>query len=144
MKWVVDSTFSDVLSSYVDYVEQRYQQYSTVCIVFDGYFDKNSTKGNEHARRGAKMSSNVNILTPGNTKVTTSSETFLQNLHNKVAFISLLVQHLKDAGFESVQSKGDADTLIAKTALEYAVDDTVTVSAQDTDILIILLHHWSS
>ena len=59
-------------------------------------------------------------------------------------FISLLVQHLKDAGFESVQSKGDADTLIAKTALEYAVDDTVTVSAQDTDILIILLHHWSS
>ena len=105
---------------------------------------KNTTKGNEHARRGAKMSSNVNILTPGNTKVTTSRETFLQNLHNKVAFISLLVQHLKDAGFESVQSKGDADTLIAKTALEYAVDDTVTVSAQDTDILIILLHHWSS
>ena len=42
MKWVVDSTFSDVLSSYVDYVEQRYQQFSTVCIVFDGYFDKNS------------------------------------------------------------------------------------------------------
>jgi hypothetical protein len=51
------------------------------------------------------------------------------------------VQHLKDAGFESVQSKGDADTLIAKTALEYAVDDTVRVSAQDTDILIC---HWSS
>ena len=71
---LVDSNFSAVLSSYVDYVEQRYQQFSTVCIVFDGYFDKNSTKGNEHARRGAKMSSNVNVLIPGNTRETTLRE----------------------------------------------------------------------
>ena len=45
MKLVIDSTFSAVLSSFVDYVEQRYQQFSTVCIVFDGYFDKKLNQG---------------------------------------------------------------------------------------------------
>ena len=42
------------------------------------------------------------------------------------------------------QAPGDADTLIVSVALEKALNDRMYVSvlAEDTDILVLLLHHW--
>ena len=40
-------------------------------------------------------------------------------------------------------STGDADTLIVECALEYARQGTeVSVVADDTDVLVLLMYHW--
>jgi len=52
------------------------------------------------------------------------------------------MQHLKDAGFCVDQAKNDADTFIFETALRSARNgQAVSVVANDTDILILLLYH---
>ncbi len=51
---------------------------------------------------------------------------------------------LELAGFEVCQAKDDADTLIVKTALELVnLNRPVTAVANDTDILVILVYHYS-
>ena len=40
--------------------------------------------------------------------------------------------------------EGDADTKIASTTLEVAQESPVIVVADDTDIVVILLHHWNN
>jgi hypothetical protein len=53
--------------------------------------------------------------------------------------------HLATEGFECKQCDGDADTLIVSTALDLAaVGESVTVIAEDTDILIMLAHHLTA
>ena len=145
VNWVLESTFADVFQSYVEYVNRRYKRYNKIVIVFDGYFSDNSIKGDEHSRRGSKfVSSNITILSTGSTKVSTHRDMFLQNINNKSRFITLLMKQLADSGVDTIQSSGDTDVLIVETALDYAKHHDVTVSAQDTDILLLLLHHWSS
>ena len=41
------------------------------------------------------------------------------------------------------QSKGDADTLIAKTTKSCAEDGSVAVVTKETNVLVILLHQWN-
>ena len=53
------------------------------------------------------------------------------------------MQKLKEANY-SVSQTVDADTLIVKTALDFASDRrSVTVVADDTDILVMLVHHMT-
>jgi len=41
------------------------------------------------------------------------------------------------------QTTGDADTLICRTAIHKATNaEAVTVVADDTDVLVLLVHHW--
>ncbi|KAG0714116.1 hypothetical protein GWK47_014761 [Chionoecetes opilio] len=54
---------------------------------------------------------------------------------------------LKDEGHDVRQSIGDADTQIVLAALEYASKEDkrpVTVVANDTDILVLLMFHWEA
>ena len=40
-------------------------------------------------------------------------------------------------------STGDADTMIAKCALDFAAQgNEVTVVSDDTDVLVLLIYHW--
>jgi len=42
-----------------------------------------------------------------------------------------------------MQSHGDADVLIVKAAVEYAESGkNVVVTADDTDILVLMINHW--
>ena len=51
--------------------------------------------------------------------------------------------HLRGTGHQVEVSCGDADTLIVFSALEFARNgQTVTVLAEDTDVLIMLAYHW--
>ena len=49
-------------------------------------------------------------------------------------------RHLKINGFEVILCPSDADTTIVKTALAIS-DEPVTVMSDDTDIMVLLLHH---
>ncbi len=72
-----------------------------------------------------------------------NQEAFLSNERNKSQFIALLSHHLKADNQIVHQSSGDDDTMIVACALEYATQGIeVTVIADDTDILILLIYHW--
>ena len=65
---------------------------------------------------------------------------FLANYANKQRFVNELAEALELNGFETVLCPSDADTTIVRTALE-SRGDQVTILADDTDILCLLLHH---
>ena len=68
---------------------------------------------------------------------------FLSNEGNKVQFISLLRQYLQCDGQAVYNSTGDADTMIVANALRIASEgNEINVVADDTDVLIMLMHHW--
>ena len=58
--------------------------------------------------------------------------------------VRILRKKFSDVGIETDQSDGDADVLTVKKALEMAKYRQVTVVSDDTDILVLLMYHWSS
>jgi 5'-3' exonuclease len=120
-----------------------FQQYVAKChslkiniVVFDGY--SKSTKDATHASRSGKSSEVVEICEDN---FCPSDRTqFLNNYKNKERFIKHLANTLQANGFEVILCPSDADTTIVKTALEI-VGESVTVLADDTDIMILLIHH---
>ena len=46
-------------------------------------------------------------------------------------------------GIKSVQSYADADVLIATTAVERSFSRSIVVIGKDTDLLILLMHHYT-
>ena len=112
--------------------------------MFDGY-SKCSTKDHEHLRRQQKGSSCPDIVVAENLEVNISREDFLSNGSNKQQLISLLAKRLREEGHTVRQCESDADTKIVDAALKIAsLGQIVTVVADDTDILILLLYFWSS
>ena len=63
---------------------------------------------------------------------------------NKNGFIQLLMNELDEAGMPTSQSYGDADIDIAVSALTLASRKvkSIAVVADDTDILVLLVHHF--
>ena len=47
-------------------------------------------------------------------------------------------------GIRSVQSYADGDILIATTAVERSRSGNVVVIGKDTDLLILLIHHYTN
>ena len=139
VKWP-KSTYAKVLDRCENYTNRRYSKFANVMVIFDGYSDELSTKVQEHAGRSGSSSADIQIKS--STKVTTSREAFLANPHNKVQLIKILSARLQAIGFMTKQSKGDADTLIVKSAITYAEDGrSVITMAEDTDILVLLISH---
>ena len=105
-------------------------------VVFDGY--NKSTKDATHKKRSNKMSQVVEI-NEGNA-CPSDRTNFFTNYTNKQQFVNLLASRLEFHGFKTVLCPSDADTTIVKTCLEIE-NKPVTVLADDTDILCLLLHH---
>ena len=67
----------------------------------------------------------------------------LSNSSNKTQLLNVLIPQLKANGHTVEQAEGDADVLIKQTALQLARSGTsVTVSANDTNVIAMLLYHW--
>ena len=69
-------------------------------------------------------------------------KTFLANTRNKQMFISLLGSVMEKHGLRVKHASGDADYDIAMAACASAHTKPVIVVASDTDILVLLLHHY--
>jgi hypothetical protein len=124
---------------YCKYIQAKY---GTKCtIVFDGYENDGNIKDHEHLRRSRVISPFINLKP--DMQVDTNQQNFLFNKEKKTQFIMLLSDSLSACGHFVIQSKGDAYTLIVKAALDLATNNKpTTVIADDTDILILLLHHY--
>ena len=71
-----------------------------------------------------------------------SKECFLSNPNNKKELILLLSTSFKADSQHVFVCKGDADSKIGSTALELAKENEVIVVVDDTDVAVMLLHHW--
>ena len=137
VRWAKNATYADILRQYVLYVTNKYGK---CCVVFDGYSCP-STKDHEHHRRGSRSSSYIRI--EEHMSVDVDQELLLANDENKKQFICLLKNRLSLVGHDVHQASNDADTLIASKALELASSGRlVSVIADDTDILVLLIHHY--
>ena len=130
--WSKNEKFRTIFQKYV--AKCRFLKINI--IVFDGY--NKSTKDATHASRSGKSSEVVEIC-EDNTCPSDRTE-FLNNYKNKESFINNLANILQVNGFEVILCPSDADTTKVKTAPEI-VGESVTVLADDTDIMILLIHH---
>ena len=139
VSWKKGSKFSDVGRSYVNFVKTHYKH---PIIVFDGYDDE-STKSHEHLRRNAVPQSKLVQIVSEN-PVPYTQERYFSCIENKAEFIKYLTSILKESNIEVHNCTGDADGSIVAKALEHASKQSgnVNVIADDTDIIIMLLHHW--
>lgn len=74
-------------------------------------------------------------------QLTTSKEEFLSNSKNKQLFIELLMKYLEERHVNCTQAEGDADCLIVNTAIKKSQNGHTVLVGEDTDLLILLLHH---
>ena len=74
-------------------------------------------------------------------KLYMKKDEFLRNLDNKQWFLEMLVVKMNNAQLKPIQSSGDADLLIAQSATESAAAKPTVVIGEDTDLLVLLLHH---
>ena len=88
----------------------------------------------------SKTSCDIKVV--GTNKTHKSQDAFLSNVYNKQQFIQLLSNHLQSLGHKVINSTDDADTEIAAAAIDQAVISPVTVISDDTDVLLLLVHHF--
>ena len=143
--WTLNSTYNDIASQYLKYLNDRYSSIaSEIVVVFDGYDTEYSTKTDEHSHRnqGVSISADINITNP-DMLLSVKKNSFLRNTRNKNQLIKLICKKLHSNDIVSIQAEGDADFLIVKTAMDFVNDGkTTVVAAEDTDVLVMIKHHW--
>jgi 5'-3' exonuclease len=65
----------------------------------------------------------------------------MSNSHNKQAFINMFCEKLNEYDIRYKNAVDDADLLIAQTAIDCALSSEVIVISEDTDLLVLLIHH---
>ena len=88
------------------------------------YIDTNigpSTKHHEHARRTVKLKQSPNVfINLENSIGDTFQQAFLSKISKKQCFIELLMRAFSSNGHDIFQRRGDADTSIVSTVLDFA------------------------
>lgn len=142
VRWFKGMKFNAISEVYTNYIQKNYR--GCITVVFDGYQD-DGTKSHEHLRRNSVPQSCIVDICQEN-HVPFTQDRFLSNLDNKANFVNFLSHHLKESGFLIINCPGDADSTIVKTALDIASTSVgyVAVVADDTDIAVMLVHHWQN
>ena len=137
VRWEANVTWKDIAESYLRFVKLISSQHLRITVVFDGYHA--STKDHEHLRRTKKAC--CDILIRPDIKIIVPREKFLDNKNNKAQLVLLLAETFKRSGISVLQCSNDADTSIVQVALDEARESPVEVRAEDTDIMVMLVHH---
>ena len=138
--WKKRMTYKEICKRNIDYVKKHYGQNCSV--VFDRYSGNASTKDITHLGH-SKGKLGRPVLIAENTVFNIKKDEFLLNLKNKQCFLEMLTTEMNSVntvGMCAMQSGGDADTLIATTAVDIANSKPAMVIGEDTDLLILLIH----
>ena len=73
-----------------------------------------------------------------------SKSDFLLSKNNKQNFLLTLGDELAKAGITVNHASGDADLPIVRTALKAAKDYPTVLIGEDTDVLVLALHHFTN
>ena len=138
--WRKGMLFPEIGQLYVEYVKKHYGE---ATVVFDGY-EEVSTKSSEHVQRTENGPRCPDVKISETNKVLFTQERFLSNEYNKIQLIDLVSAYLKNNSQTVINCAGDADTKIVSTALSLSHGERqVVVVADDTDIAVMMLYHWS-
>ena len=135
--WPRGSTYASVSHLYVRYVTQKY---GAAAIVFDGYNDDPTTKDATHLRRTGYCVG-VTVHFASGMMITSQKDEFLNNKANKQRSIHYLSDNLERAGCSVDHAKDYADVLIVLTAVASVRHKETVLIGDDTDLLLLLLHH---
>ncbi|KAL8596921.1 hypothetical protein ACOMHN_062291 [Nucella lapillus] len=138
LSWARGCTYNAIAQSYIDSVKRMFGK---GIVVFDGYSSNPSTKDIAHLRQKQRTKVASDFVFDGETLLSVPKENFLANENNKGRFISLLSSHLLNNGFDTIHASADADCRIVHTTLETAKQHNVVLIGEDTDLLILILHH---
>ncbi|KAJ8882477.1 hypothetical protein PR048_014288 [Dryococelus australis] len=105
-----------------------------------GYSNGPSTKDITHLQRTTGLQCPV-IEFSGAMKLTQKKDVFLLNSRNEERIIASIGQKLISAGYSVSYALGDADVLIATTALSKVQFYDACLVRNDTDLQILLIHH---
>ncbi|KAG1664200.1 Cubilin [Nymphon striatum] len=138
VQWTKGSTYGAIADCYVDFTLRNY---GMATVVFDGYHDQPSVKDSTHQRRQQKNHPKVSF-TP-TTVFTGKKEEFLSQAQgsNKQGLINMISDRLREKGCKVMNAEGDADYNIVQAAIAFSEYKTTTLIGEDTDLLILLLHH---
>ncbi|KAG1678943.1 hypothetical protein GQR58_013119 [Nymphon striatum] len=135
--WSSGTTYSHICRQYTDYVTRKYGR---AVIVFDGYEEDLSTKDSAQQRRSCgRVGPTVEFTSDMVMK--SKKDEFLSNKHNKQHFINTLSERLREAGCRTCHATGDADFLIAQTAVGCADSGETILVGDDTDLLVLFCYH---
>ena len=137
LKWKKGDTYGEIAKAYADFTVRYYKE---VTVVFDGYGAGPSIKDNTHHRRGEIRNYPVVNVTK-ETEFEGKKEEFLSRGTNKHHLISLISEELRQMGCVVIQADGDADVDITMAAVNAASTHSTTLIGEDTDLLVLLLHH---
>ncbi len=133
--WSKNETYASIFATIWKYIKTKYGDRPT--IVFDGY-GQPSTKDIAHLKRTRSVGKEVDF-TP-EMKCTTTKEDFLSSSKNKT-LIEQFGKFLSEQSCEVFYADGDADVLIVQQAVSSAMKHSTILIGDDTDLLILLLHH---
>ena len=137
VRWEANLTWKDIAERYLQFVKYMGSQCLKTTVVFDGY--GSSTKDHDHLRR--KKNACCDIQIRPDIKSIIQREKFLDNKSNKTQLIRLLAETFSINGIRVQECPDDADTSIVRAALDEARESPVEVRAEDTDIMVLLIHH---
>lgn len=143
LQWPKIGCIQDICQTYIDSVLLKSSQLHPTCVVFDSY-NVATTKEPEQKRRKLMKACAPDTIISDATPVPQDKSAFLANKKNKQALIDLLGKKLQeeDITVQHAGEEGDADVLVVKEALKIAESsEKVVVMADDTDILVLLIHH---
>ena len=128
--------YQEICALYCGYLSRNF---GPAIVVFDGYRIP-STKYTTHQRRkGGKVG--IGVTFTGDMKLTMSKDVFLSNVANKQNFVDMLSQYLQLTGCLTEHAEGDADLLIAQTAVQSAALKNTVLVADGTDLVILLRYY---
>ena len=79
-----------------------------------------------------------------NNQLSMSKSNFLFSTDNKQNFCLMLDDKLTKTGITVNYDSGDADLLIVQTALKAGKDYPTVLTGEDTDLLLLALHHFTN
>lgn len=135
--WKKNQTYNDILSDYVVYV----QKYNNPTIIFDTYTSEPSIL-DEFQLRSSKRMSGVKIAFTGSMPFNSTKETFLFNTHNKQRFTDMLSEKLIETGYTVLKANSNLNVMIARTAMNFAVEEETIVISDDPELLYVLCSHF--
>ena len=139
VKWEQGQTWQEISNSYLTHVQFLGRRSQKITVVFDGY--SRSPKDHDHIRRTKNSCCDLQVQ-PDMIHLTPKAK-FMDNTHNKSQLIQLLSSTFRKCAINVEQCDNDADTSIVRQALAAAVGGSVEVRAEDTDVLVMLVHHTS-
>ena len=137
LKWKEGSTYSTIADDYASFTVENYGR---TTVVFDGYEVGQSIKDCAHQRRSRKLNVSKANITEA-TIFSGKKDDFLSTGANKQALILLIMERMKQKGYDFIQAEGYTDVEIAKAAISMSAFRPSNFIGEDTDLLIFLLFH---